>query len=57
MEELEHLRPKSKLERSLEEIRAELAKVAPQLEPEKVEKLTNRLKNNGKFKKLFSPSL
>jgi hypothetical protein len=54
---LEHLRPKSKLERSLDEVRTELIKVARELEPEKVEKLINRLKNNGKFKKLFTPSL
>lgn len=54
IEELEKLRPKPAHERSLDEIRAELLEVAPNLEPEKVEKLTNRLRNNGKFKKLFA---
>lgn len=53
LEELQQLRPKSRHERSLDEIRAELLKVAPKLEPSIVDKLTNRLKNNGKFKNLF----
>jgi hypothetical protein len=54
LEELQQLRPKSRHERSLDEIRVELLKVAPELDPKKVDKLTNRLKNNGKFKNLFA---
>jgi len=53
LEELQQLRPKSRHERSLDEIRTEFAKVAPELDSKKVDKLTNRLKNNGKFKNLF----
>jgi hypothetical protein len=52
-QELEQYRPKPRHEQSLDQIREELLKVAPELEAEKVAKLTNRLKNNGKFKKLF----
>lgn len=50
---LEQYRPKPRHEQFLDEIRAELLKVAPEFEPEKVTKLANRLKNNGKFKKFF----
>lgn len=53
-EQLEQLRPKSRLERSLDEIRQELQKIDSTLDPIKLNTLTNRLRNNGKFKKLFS---
>ncbi len=53
LDELEQLRPKSRHERSLDEIREELIRVAPDLKLELIDKLTNRLKNNGKYKKLF----
>lgn len=53
LEELEQIRPKPRFERSLDEIRAELLKVAPEIEAEKIEKLASRLRNNGKFKNLF----
>lgn len=52
-EELDQLRPKPRHERSLEYIREELERVAPELDSSTIEKLANRLKNNGKFKKLF----
>lgn len=53
-EELQRLRPRAKHEQCLEEIRLELARVAPELDEAKITKLTNRLLNNTKFKKLFS---
>jgi hypothetical protein len=52
-QELEQYRPKSRHEQSLDQIRQELLRVAPEIDAEKVDKLTNRLRNNGKFKKLF----
>ncbi len=52
-ESLEALRPPSALDKALDEIRAELARVAPGVATGDVQKLHNRLKSNGKFVKLF----
>jgi hypothetical protein len=57
LETLETLRPPSRLERALGEVQVELSKVAPELDPEKIKKLQNRLRNSGKFTKLFKGSL
>jgi len=56
---LEYFRPKSRLERALAEIEVELRRVEsgyPNDAPypdEKLKKLQNRLRNSGRFKKLF----
>lgn len=52
---LEGLRPKSRLERATDEVAVELGKITRDVPfPEDaVRKLQNRLRNNGKFKKLF----
>jgi hypothetical protein len=55
-DELEQLRPPAPLERALAEIVVELRKVSPEMESGDIEKLQNRLKNSGKFRKLFSHS-
>lgn len=52
-EQFDALRPRSAPDRAIDEVRHELAKVAPALDGETVEKFLNRLKNNGKFRKLF----
>jgi hypothetical protein len=52
--QLEALRPPSRLERALDEARSELAKVAPNIPEEVLRKFQNRLRNSGRFKKLFS---
>jgi hypothetical protein len=52
-EALETLRPPSKLDRALDEINAELSRVAPALALDDLTKLRNRLRNNGKFSKLL----
>jgi len=51
--ELEALRPPSKLDRALEQVRDEIGRVFPALAPEDVKKVQNRLRNSGKFIKLF----
>lgn len=56
LDELEAFRPPSHLERALLEVHAELSRVAPDLSEDKATKLANRLRNNGKFKKLFGPA-
>lgn len=50
---LEALRPKPPIEKALEEIDKEVTKVAPDLDEETRRKIINRLKNNGKFRKLL----
>lgn len=52
-ESLEALRPPSKIERALSELEEELKRVAPEFDASTVTKLKNRLRNNGKFIKLF----
>lgn len=52
-EALNALRPPSKLDRALEEIDSELRRVDPGMSDEIVTKIKNRLRNNGKFAKLF----
>jgi hypothetical protein len=53
-EALEGLRPPSRLERALSEVEFEMRRVVPPETPsEVVTKLTNRLKNNAKFRKLL----
>jgi hypothetical protein len=52
-ENLEALRPLSPLERALEEARSELVKVAPTVPEDLLTKFQNRLRNSGRFKKLF----
>jgi hypothetical protein len=52
-ETLEALRPPSKTELALQELAAEIGKVSPAFDPETLVKLQNRLRNSGKFKKLF----
>lgn len=52
-ESLEALRPISRLERALQEVQAELSRIAPELSTEAAPKLLNRLRNSGKFIKLF----
>jgi hypothetical protein len=52
-EQLEALRPPSHLDRAIEEVRAELRRVAPESSPDAINKLGNRLRNNGKFTKLL----
>lgn len=53
-DELEKLKPKPRHERSLEYIREELLKIAPDIDPEKFDIFAQRLVNNRKFKKLFN---
>jgi hypothetical protein len=53
MESLEFLRPPSRLERALTEVHAEVNRIDPEFSAENLRKLQNRLRNNGKFKKLF----
>jgi hypothetical protein len=50
---LEALRPPSRLDRALAEIQTELVRVAPGVGADDVRKLQNRLRNSGKFIKLF----
>jgi hypothetical protein len=50
---IERLRPQSREERALTEIRSELKRVAVDLDENVIKKLENRLRNSGKFKKLF----
>jgi len=50
---LEALRPKPPIDKALEEIEKEVSKVAPDLSEETRGKIINRLKNNGKFRKLL----
>jgi hypothetical protein len=52
-DELEQLRPAPPHEKALEVIRTQLRKVAPELPSESLDKLSNRLRNNGEFKNLF----
>ncbi len=54
LSQLETLRPKPTLDRALEEIQAELAKVAPDFPPDQIEKLKNRLKNSARFRKTIA---
>lgn len=51
--ELEGLRPPSRLDRALDEIRAELVRVMPAVVADDVRRLQNRLRNSRKFLKLF----
>lgn len=53
---LEALRPKAPIEKALEEIKKEVSRVAPDITEETREKIINRLKNNGKFRKLLLSS-
>ena len=50
---LDALRPPSKTELALGELAVEMGKVSPAFDPETLKKLQNRLRNSGKFKKLF----
>jgi hypothetical protein len=50
---LKSLRPPSLMERALEEARAELTRVAPTIPQDVLAKFQNRLRNSGRFKKLF----
>jgi hypothetical protein len=50
---LEHLRPPSRLERAISEAQIELLKVEPQFSADSLRKFMNRLRNNGKLKKLL----
>lgn len=50
---LEALRPKAPIEKALEEIEKEVNKVVPYLAEETRTKIINRLKNNGRFRKLL----
>lgn len=52
-EALEELRPPSRKERAIQEIQAELLRVAPAFPQDTVAKVGNRLRNNGKFARLF----
>lgn len=52
-EALETFRPPSRIDRALDELERELTQVAPDLDTERLIKLKNRLRNNGKFTKLF----
>lgn len=53
-DELEQLRPKPRHEFALDEVKNELTKIAPELDIELVNKLINRLRNNRKYRKLFT---
>jgi len=53
-DDLERLRPEPTLEKALSEIESNLCKVFPEVSPETVTKLRNRLRNSGKFTRLFS---
>ncbi|GMV22741.1 MAG: hypothetical protein AMXMBFR57_26900 [Acidimicrobiia bacterium] len=50
---LESLRPPSRLERALTEVRTEILKVAPEFELGLLDKTLNRLRNNGRFRALL----
>jgi hypothetical protein len=50
---LEALRPPSKIEKALTELEEELKKIVPDFEPANLVKVKNRLRNSGKFIKLF----
>ena len=52
-ESLEALRPPSKIERALIELEDELKKIVPDFDPVNLNKVKNRLRNSGKFLKLF----
>lgn len=52
-EELEGLRPLPRRERALQEIADAIARIAPEITPVQLQKVQNRLLNNGKFTKLF----
>lgn len=52
-ETLEELRPPTRREKALSEVGDELRRVAPELRDEIIEKLQNRLRNSGKFARLF----
>ncbi|TEX44782.1 MAG: hypothetical protein CFR70_12735 [Rhodocyclaceae bacterium] len=52
-DELENLRPEPILEKALSEIEASLLKVFPEVAQETIVKFRNRLRNNGKFTRLF----
>jgi hypothetical protein len=52
-ERLEELRPPSPLDRAIAEVKSELDRIAPDFPDEMVKKLGNRLRNSGKFTKLF----
>lgn len=52
-EALEAFRPPSRLDRAVEEVSAELARVIPAVNPADVKKVQNRLRSNAKFRKLF----
>jgi hypothetical protein len=52
-EQINEIKPKPVHVRAIDEIEAELSKVAPTLDQEIVKKFKNRLSNNGKFKKLL----
>ena len=52
--DLETLRPSPVLDRALEAVRQQVETVFPELEKDGVQKLLNRLRNNGKFTKLLT---
>jgi hypothetical protein len=52
-ESLEAFRPPSKMERALSEVEEELKRIVPDFDPASLTKVKNRLRNSGKFIKLF----
>lgn len=51
--DLERLRPPPVLERALDEIQSQIEKIIPSIGPQDLRKIQNRLRNSGKFAKLF----
>jgi hypothetical protein len=52
-EVIDSMRPRPLVDRAIDEVATEIAKVIPGVDPELVKKIRNRLNNNGKFKVLF----